>query len=191
MIHRPSEFKPLDCLVTAGAIEEDLRRLASDLTEAQFHAPGSEGGWSVAYCVEHLVLAGRAFLAKWDLALKEVATHQLYSNGPFPYAWWQRIVLKVLEPPYSVKTKTTRAFMPYTRRSINETTSHFWDMHRELVRRIEVSAPANARRARVQSPFVPWIWYPLGFSFDLALTHERRHLWQAWQVRQQFQNPKR
>ncbi len=98
------------------------------------------------------------------------------------------MILRALEPPYKLRTKTTRAFMPCSRQSIEQTTRHFSNMHRELTRRIEGSARVDARRVRVQSPFVSWIWYPLGFSFDLALTHERRHLWQAWQVRQQFQD---
>jgi hypothetical protein len=59
-------------------------------------------------------------------------------------------------------------------------------MHHELARRIELSIGLDAGQARVQSPFASWIRYPLGFSFDFALTHERRHLWQAWRVRQQF-----
>jgi hypothetical protein len=26
----------------------------------------------------------------------------------------------------------------------------------------------------------------MGLSFDLAMAHERRHLWQAWQIRKHF-----
>ena len=65
MINQRSGFNLSDCLIAARAIEAELRRLASGLTEAQFHALTRAGGWSVAYCIEHLVLAGRAFLPKW------------------------------------------------------------------------------------------------------------------------------
>ena len=59
-------------------------------------------------------------------------------------------------------------------------------MHHELAARVWASEGLDAGEVRVQSPFIAWIRYPLGLSFDLALAHERRHLWQAWQVRRQL-----
>jgi hypothetical protein len=191
MANQPSGYRASDCLLAAHAIEADIQRLASDLTEAQFHAPSLTGGWSVAYCIEHLILTGHAFLLKWEQALKDAAARQLYGTGPFPYRWWYRIILGALQPPYTIKTKTTWPLTPCSRQSIDGTLRHFSTMHRALTRSIGLSVGVDAGRARVQSPFVSWIWYPLGFSFDLALTHERRHVWQAWQVRQQFKNEER
>jgi len=182
----PTEFKPSYSLTAAEAVEEDLWRLVTNLKEAQFHAESRTGGWSVAYCIEHLVLTGHAFLPKWDLALKEASGRGQWDTGPFPYSWWQRLMLAATEPPYKIKTRTAWAFTPCSRQSIEETLRHFSSMHRELALRIERSVDVDAARARVQSPFVSWISYPLGFSFDLALAHERRHLSQAWQVRSQF-----
>ena len=187
MRHEMSGFTPSDSLLAAEAIEQDLGRLVTGLKEAQFHASSLTGGWSVAYCIEHLVLTGHAFLPKWDLALKQASRQRLHT-GPISYWWWHRLILARFEPPYRLKTKTTWAFMPCSRQSIEETLRHFTNMHRELMHRIKLSAPIDAGRARVQSPFASWISYPLGFSFDLALAHERRHLWQAWQVRRQFED---
>jgi DinB family protein len=188
MAREPNAFIPSESLVAAEAIEQDLRRLAAALTDDQFNAPTPTGGWSVAHCIEHMVLAGHAFLPKWDLALKEAGTKRLYGTAPFPYSLWYRFVLRALEPPYTIKTKTTRSLTPYSRPSIEDALRYFMVMHRELTRRIGLSVGLDASRARVQSPFVSWIWYPLGFSFDFALTHERRHLWQAWQVLHHFRN---
>jgi hypothetical protein len=62
----------------------------------------------------------------------------------------------------------------------------FLSMHNDFARTISRSGEMDMQRTKVQSPFVSWIWYPLGFSFDLALAHERRHLWQAWEVRRRL-----
>jgi hypothetical protein len=59
-------------------------------------------------------------------------------------------------------------------------------LHREFIRRAESSRGLDLRRTKIPSPFASWMSYPLGFSFDLALAHERRHLWQAWQIRRQL-----
>ena len=186
MNHEIRGFKLTDSLVAAEAIEQDLERLVAGLREAQFHASSMTGGWSVAYCIEHLVLTGHAFLPKWDIALRQASTRRLDRAERVPYRWWHRLMLAAFEPPYRIKTKTTWAFMPCSRQSIEESIRHFTNMHRELTHRIRLSASIDAGQARVQSPFASWMSYPLGFSFDVALAHERRHLWQAWQVRRQF-----
>src|SRR5262245_10870977 len=188
MVNQPHEFKPSASLIAIEAIEGDLSQLLSALKEDQFHASTVSGGWSVAYCIEHVVLAGHAFLPKWDLALENASARRFYRTGPVPYRWWHRLILAGFEPPYRIKTKTKWAFTPCSRQSIEESLRHFFSMHREVRLRIEQSVGVDAVRARVQSPFVSWISYPLGLSFDLALAHERRHLWQAWRVRRQFAN---
>jgi hypothetical protein len=186
MVTVPSRFDLPGCLKAAARIEEDLMGLASALTESQFHAPPRTGGWSVGHCIEHLVLTGQAFVSKWDVALKEAAAKRGDSGGTFRYRWWHREMLRLAEPPYRLKSKTTPPFLPRSRPPMEETLRRFLSMHQELARRLAECRGLDVKQTKVQSPFVSWIWYPLGFSFDLALAHERRHLWQAGQVRRYF-----
>jgi DinB family protein len=179
-------FDLAGCLKAAAAIEADLTRLATALTEAQFHAPPRAGGWSVGYCIEHLVLTGQALLPKWDAALKKAAEAKRLDDAVFPYAWWQRRILEFAENPSRLKQRTTPPFLPYSRQSIEATVRRFLGMHREMAGRLAGSRGLNVRRTKVQSPSISWIRYGLGFSFDLALAHERRHLHQAWRVRRQL-----
>jgi hypothetical protein len=181
-----NEFDSPRCLRAAAAIEADLTRLTTALTEAQFHAPTRTGGWSVGYCIEHLVLTGQAFLPKWDMALQEAAKRECRGEQTVRYGWWQRKVLHYAENPSKLKLKTTPPFVPYARHSIEETVGRFLGMHQELALRVSSSHGIDVGRTMVQSPFVAWIRYALGFSFDLALAHERRHLCQAWRVRRQM-----
>jgi hypothetical protein len=174
------------CVKAAAAIEADLTRLLSDLTESQFHAPQRTGGWSVGYCVEHLLLTGHAFLPNWDRALHG-APKVGHHGEQFRYEWWQRALLRFAENPSRLRRKTAAPFVPCSRHSIEETVARFYGMHREFVRRVAGTRGLDAGRAKVQSPFASWISYSLGFSFDLALAHERRHLSQAWQVRQSME----
>ena len=101
------------------------------------------------------------------------------------YGWWQRRILQCAENPSRLRHKTAPAFVPYARYSIEETISRFVGMHQEFIRRVAGSRGVDVKRTKVQSPFVSWLSYALGFSFDLALAHERRHLNQAWMVRKQ------
>ena len=119
--------------------------------------------------------------AKWGTAIKQGVSLNGHKGNTL-YPWWQRRLLGIVEPPYRMKGKTGQSFVPYFRRSKEETIRQFLSMHQEFVRAIDQSHTLDTQRIKMQSPFVAWIWYPLGFSFDLALAHERRHLWQAWEV---------
>jgi hypothetical protein len=186
MVTVAAGFDLQGCQAALAGIETDLNQLASTLTEDQFQAPPRKGGWSVGYCVEHLILTGYAFLSKWDTALEVCSVKRSSADGPFQYASWQRFILYFIEPPYRLKTKTSQRFVPCSRRSKEETVAQFLQMHQEFIRRMENTHELDLRRTKMQSPFTSWIQYPLDLSIDLALAHERRHLWQARQVRAQL-----
>jgi DinB family protein len=186
MVKVTNGFDIAGWLETAHSVEADLHQLATALTEAQFHAPPRDGGWSVGYCIEHLVLTGHAFLPKWDAALNQAGRSECRLQAAYPYLWWQRTILRYTEDPSKLKSKTSPSFVPYSRHSIEETVGRFLSMHQEFVRRVTCSRGLDLKRTKVQSPFVSWLKYALGFSFDLVLAHERRHLCQAWQVRRQL-----
>jgi DinB family protein len=182
----PNGYDLSRCMQAVAAIDAEMIRLTANLTECQFHAPPRAGGWSVGQCIEHLILTGNAFLLEWDAASQAGISAGLLSEGPFPYSWLERSILRFAEPPYRLRTKTMRQFAPCSRRSLDETVRRFHRMHQQLAARISASKGLDAAEIKVKSPFVSWIRYPLGLSFDLALAHERRHLWQARQVREQL-----
>jgi hypothetical protein len=182
----PAGFDLPRCLGEVRLIDADLQKLTADITEAEFQTRPRTGAWSIGDCIEHLVLTGEAFFTKWDSAIQESSHAASSSAQAVRYSWWQRMMLNAFEPPYKIKTKTTKNFIPFSSRPMAETLDRFSAMHGELARRIERSQVLDVARIRVRSPFASWLTYPLGFSFDLALAHERRHMWQAWQVRKQF-----
>jgi hypothetical protein len=97
-------------LKSIAAIDEDLGRLVSVVTEGQFQAPPRSGGWSIGHCIEHLVLSGMAFVACWDEGLQSLsAASRSYRSGA---GWWRRFVIWCMEPPYRLKRRTSRALMP-------------------------------------------------------------------------------
>ena len=186
MVTVANRFDAPGCLKALTVIEADLNQLALALPEAQFHAPPRTGGWSVGHCIEHLVLTGHAFVSKWDFALKGAVANNGRGTWTSPYRWWQRRMLGLMEPPYKVRIKAKQSLVPFSRPSKEETIRRFLSMHRDFARAVDATRGLDARGTRVQSPFVSWIWYELGFSFDFALAHERRHLWQAWEVRRRL-----
>ena len=52
----------------------------------------------------------------------------------------------------------------------------------QYVDRLRQANGLDLARARVSSPVVTWIRFPLGTSLAFTTSHERRHLWQARRV---------
>jgi len=61
----------------------------------------------------------------------------------------------------------------------------FADWQDRLVERIKTADGFDLRRVRRRSPVLPLMKWSLGTMFALVLAHERRHIWQARQVRNQ------
>jgi hypothetical protein len=186
MVQIPHGFDAAHCISAATEIEADLTRLTAALSEAQFHAPSRAGGWSVGYCIEHLILAGNAFLARWDAAMQAAESRRPHTS--FEYGWLERRLLSWIADPSRMMCKSPPSLVPFARHSIDETVKRFHVMHQQFALRIEASRTVDAKRTLKRYPVLPWIRYSLGFSFDLALAHEMRHLRQARATANQVAN---
>lgn len=182
MALEPNTFDLAGFLERAAVIEGELIHLAVGLTESQFHAPGRNGGWSVGFCMEHLILAVDALLPGLDAAILGLPAGP--DSGARPgHNWWRRKLIRIVEDPSQLKRTAPPALVPYTRRTIVETVTHFRDVHQSLLDRASRSSRLDLRGVKVPSPVVPWMFHPIEYSFDLTLAHERRHLAQARNTR--------
>lgn len=163
--------------------ETSLRQLTAGLTERQFHHRPENGGWSIAQCIEHLDLTGRAFLPLWDDAIAHAHAYGTYSDDAYYPGWFDHWMLRQAEPPSKFKTKTARPFEPSAIKPRRAVIESYLNMHTEVDSRLVRLAGVDLARAKVKSPFVGWMSYSLGFSFLLLGAHERRHIWQATRVR--------
>jgi hypothetical protein len=62
-------------------------------------------------------------------------------------------------------------------------------MHAGLIDRVRRSSGLDLGRIKFRSPLIPLLRLSLGTWFQFLLAHERRHLWQARQVRQELRFP--
>jgi hypothetical protein len=160
------------------AINEDILRLINSKADLSVRlAPHS---WSIAQCIRHLNLTTDAFLKAWHDGERVVlAGHGAESR---PYGWLLRRMLWSMEPPYRIKMKTQAGFQPGDVDNGLAALEAFVDRQPHVKEAARDACAFDVTRSRVRSPFVSWMRYPLGFSFDLFAAHERRHLWQATEI---------
>jgi hypothetical protein len=172
-----------DCLVQLDEIDDKAARLLSGLTENQFHWSPTASRWSIAQCVVHLGIIGHRYLPSLDETIERAQMDGLVSRGPYRYGFVERWIVRATEPPPRIRLRTPASVRPPDDQPLAVVSENFRLVHDELRKRIRASNGLDLARAKVTSPFVKALKMGLGPCFEFLLAHERRHLWQGWQVR--------
>ena len=176
-----------DALTKIGG---DVCRLVRPLTAAQLNWRPSEGRWSIAECIAHLTASGNLYLAPIDAAIDRGMARDLYGGGEFRPGPIGRWLIAEMEPPPRRRLPTHRRLTPQGLERGDRLLDDFDAMQRALVHRVVAASGLDLGRVRVRSPLIPVLWLPLGTWFAFLTAHERRHLWQAMQVRAEARFPR-
>lgn len=152
------------------------------LSEQQLRRRPAKGGWSIAECLAHLTLTTEEYLRSADKALADAPP----GPGPYRRDFVGRLLAWTLEPPYRMKTKTLPQFVPGADR-LSDPSRDFMGSQTKLVEALQRANGIALDRVMVQSSFNPRIHYNLLSFFSILAAHQRRHLWQAEQVRKQIE----
>jgi hypothetical protein len=166
------------------SIRQDATGLMSGLSDAQFNWQSGPERWSMAGCFDHLNLsAAQLFIPSIDAAIAGARAQGLNSHGPFVYSAFERWCVKTNDAPPRMRFKAPKRVQPGAHKPIDAVRTEFLRWQDELDRRLRNADGLDLRRARHKSP-IPFVKWSLGAFFQLMLAHERRHVWQARQVRQ-------
>ena len=166
------------------SIRQDAVGLAAGLSDAQFNWQPSPGRWSMAGCFDHLnKSAAQLFIPKIDAAIASAVSKGLKSDGPFAYSAFERWCVGTNDAPAKLRFKAPKHVQPEPRRPVDEVRREFIQWQEALAERLRKADGLDLRRAKEKSP-LPLVKWSLGIFIQLMLAHERRHIWQAREVRQ-------
>ena len=172
------------------AIEADARDLCSDLTEAQSQWRPSPNQWSIAHCLDHILVSGRSSLSNLRLAIDEARSNNVLSRGPFRYGVIERWFVRQTEPPPRFRMKAPRAYQPRLDLPFPQLLSGFFALQEEFLACVEEADGIHLSKVKVANPVSKWIRFSLGQEIALNAAHERRHLWQARRVKEDRRFPR-
>jgi hypothetical protein len=166
------------------ANEKAARDVVGGLTGEQLQWR-PEAGWSILQCLEHVTLANRAYSAAIKGSVSRGSGLREFKPGkssirPGPLA---RLFLKKLEPPVTQKVRAPRSIVPGSGRTSDEVLTAFEQSHREIRELIGAAHRLDLNAIKFRNPLLPLIRVRVGTGLLIMPAHERRHLWQAHQVR--------
>ena len=166
------------------AIKRDALELVDALNDAQVNWRPDPGRWSIGQCLSHVILTGAPYLARLDGLLEEAHQRERSGQPPYRQGIVSRWFIRSMEPPPRFKAKTFRSMEPADSVSRDTLIREFIEFHDALAARVRTMRRVDLDRARMASPFFRPLRFTLGQAIALLITHARRHLWQARQVRQ-------
>ena len=167
------------------AVERDARQLVEGLAEEQGCWRAQEGSWTVAQCLQHLAITNQVYIG----AMKEPAARARaagrFRRGPALAGFVGRWFTAKMEPPVkaSLRMRAPRNIRPGDSPSLAEALARFLISQNKVRDYLRTNADLDLPGIRFPNPLVPGIRFSLATGLHVISAHERRHIWQAWQVR--------
>lgn len=167
------------------AIKREGAAVTAGLSDSQLNWHPGPGRWSIADCLQHLNVGVAKVLPAFDRAIAEGRAKGQHASGPFKYGWFARMVARSMEPPPKFRMKTVAMLrVPNTATyRAADLVPEFSRARDQLAERVRGADGLDLVRVRTVSPINRLLRLPLGAYFQFILGHDRRHLWQARQVR--------
>ena len=164
------------------AASQEVPGLIGGIGADQFNWAAAPGRWSIGQCLEHLNITTERYLPVLSKAIADGRAAGRTSTVPLTMGFFERWFLQLMEPPPRMKAKSPKAFTVTRELPLEATVVRWNGLQAKLGDCIRSAEGLDFRRIKVRSQFGR-ISFSLGGTFLILLAHERRHLWQARQVR--------
>lgn len=163
----------------------DARTLVSGLSEALGTWRSAPETWTVAECLDHLATGTRVYLeAMQPPAARALAAGRM-RRGPARPGVIGGWFVRYLEPPARplLKSKAPRKIRPRISPPLADAADAFLASQDELQAWLRRFASIDLAGTTFPNPLVPGIRFSLATGLHVLAAHNRRHLWQGWNVR--------
>lgn len=165
-----------------------VRELVTGLTDETFNKRPDDDRWSVAECVDHLVTIGRLMLPRMNAAAANARAKGWLAEPPFRYGrlgnWFVRAMGDDQLPPRN-RLRAPRLYRPPpgADRTIPEAVEAFAAVQDDFIAVVQAADGLDLARVKIASPVTRLLRLSLGQWLKGLSGHQRRHIWQATQVK--------
>jgi len=155
------------------------------LTDEQANWQPSPASWSIAQCLDHLARGSVLYAAALrDAVTRTKAAGKLRRDPVRPGGWLSGYFIRTMEPPPKQKMRAPKKIVPASRIGAREVLDAFLRTDENVRAVVHEGAHLDLNRIRFKNPFFGFLYFTVGTGLLIMAAHNRRHLWQAEQVRQ-------
>lgn len=181
-------------LYQVDVIVQDAEGLVDKVSTEQFNWSPGQGRWSLAENLDHLNVTNGLMMATFSAAITKARAEGRLGSGPFTYGFVSRWFYRRIQPPVRTRFIAPKKFQPRIPAGKpadpEQVMEEFRASHTRM-RDLLISADGlDLASVKVVSPAMSLLRYELGMGFWIMCGHDRRHLWQARNVRNHANFPK-
>jgi hypothetical protein len=163
--------------------KKELTEILAGLSEEIFNRRPPAGGWSIAECADHLVVTGKDYTKQIENGLKKIEQKRYFLKGPYKLSWLGKSFIKSVEPPVKRKFKNPARWTPDSNHSIKELSDEYTALQDRYIDLLKRSKGLDIMRVKLPSPATSLLRFSIYEMFHVNAAHQRRHLWQANNVK--------
>lgn len=164
------------------SIARDVQSTFGALNTEQLNWKPSADAWSVAQCLDHLIVINGPMLAPFDQLARGTKPTRFMERLPFWSKLWGPMMVKMLQPEATKKLKAPPTAVPSSSKLDSTIVSQFTAHQQEVRQKLKAVERLNPERVVMTSPFASFITYSLLDAARIIVVHERRHFEQARRV---------
>jgi hypothetical protein len=158
--------------------------IAAACTDEQFHWRPREGqGWSIGECLDHLATINVVYGSAISQGIQSARAHGWTRRAAAVPGFFGSLFVKSLEPPVTRRLRAPANTRPGPSRNRDATLAAYHAAHEHIRAMVADSAEIDANRACFMNPFIRVLRVRVSTGLSVIAAHDRRHLWQAEQVR--------
>ena len=172
----------LDQLDSASS---DVSALITGMSETEAGTRPSPTSWSITQLIDHLALTNNLYLEPMQKAAVTARQQGKLRRRPAMPGFFGRFFINKLEPPIKPGSgfKTIPKLQPDSTSSLSGALSSFNSSQQAIAQFVRNHADLELSSIRYANPIVRGLNFSLASGINILLAHERRHLWQAWNIR--------
>jgi hypothetical protein len=167
------------------AIERDARTLIDGISDAQGVWRADLTSWSIAHCLDHLATANRVYLAAMTPPAERALQQGRRRRGPAVPGLIGGWFVRSMEPPVRPRFRMNapKKIVPREAPLLGDAAAQFLTSHDAVRAFLRTYADIDLAHVVFPNPFIRGVRFSLATGLHVLEAHERRHLWQAWNVR--------
>jgi hypothetical protein len=170
-------------LASLDAAEEEAQELVKGLSIEQGNWQPSPGAWSICQCLQHLATVNTIYADTLQNTVAACPGRYKKPTQIIAPGLLSRWFVQSMDAPARRKFKAPAQIIPSPKGDPDELLETFLKSHEPLREVVRSSRSLDVNRLRFKNPFVGVIRFTVGTGLMVINAHDRRHLWQAAQVK--------
>lgn len=174
----------------------DLQKLSNDaqkqfgaLSVEQLNWQPNADSWSIAQCLEHLIIINSAYFSTFDKIIKDEKEFSFWEGLPWLPSFFGKMLIKQLQPSNTQKFKAPNEMLPASSNLSADIVAQFIAHQNQLVAYVAQMNQVEHEKTIITSPVASFVTYNLRNALAIITTHEQRHYQQALRVQQSANFP--